>query len=313
MPFARRLASIRCAGDRFMLEQDPTKKGKVRMLFWKKNIDRPTVNKRRKATQRSPIYTVYARASTRRSEWMHRTGAIALAVMALSGVAWIAVQGAGHLNQMLFSANERFVVRHVEVTSTGKLTEAHVMEYGGFHMGQNLFELDIEAIRQRLEDGPLVKSAEVQRRLPDSLVVRVNERIPIARISQGDARFFFAVDIEGHVLGLASAQLANQPLVHGFKDRGVTPGTVLSDGAAIDALRVIQECGVAPFNQSFAIASIDVKMPDYLEVLLQSGVKVLLPRNPSRTKLEELVVYLRETAGRKTFFDLTVDRNVPAT
>ncbi|HMP90337.1 MAG TPA: FtsQ-type POTRA domain-containing protein [Kiritimatiellia bacterium] len=278
----------------------------------KKNNRRGNYN-RVVLNRRSPVYTVHARAAERRSELMHKVGAVALAVVALSGVSWAIAAGGGQIRQWLFTQNTQFIIKNVEISSNGRLTGDHIKEFAGVIEGQNLFDIDILQVRKKLEEGPLIKKAEVQRRLPGTLVLRVSERIPLARIAHGQAGFFFSVDRDGHVLGLAGRQLAAMPLVTGFSDRGLSPGSVLRDGGAIDALNVISMCDAAPISQAIRISVIDVSNPDYLNLTLDSGTRVLLPRNPPRSKLEDLVLFLREAGGRKTFFDLTVDRNIPAT
>jgi len=283
------------------------------MWFFSKSDDRRNRYKRRAVSQRSPIFTVHARAAERRSELTHRAGAVLLAAIAIGGLGWLVVAGSGQIKQWLFVQNEQFTIQRIDVTSTGRLTGDHVKEFGGIAEGQNLFDIDLNQIRKKLEDGPMVKNVEIQRRLPDTLVVRVNERIPLARIAHGQAGFFFAVDRDGYVLGLAGRQMASMPLVKGFSDRGLSPGSVLRDGGAMDALQVIGMCDSAQISQLIRVDTIDVSNPDYLSLTLVGGSSVLLPRNPPRSKLDDLVHILRENHGRKSFFDLTVDRNIPGT
>lgn len=283
------------------------------MLFsWKKKEDRNRYN-RKKTLPRSPVYTMHARTANQRSDSMHKTGAVFLLIAAIAGLGWVMVAGAGQLRNWLFIDNDLFLIESIDIASTGTLSPDHIREFGGITEGQNLFSIDIAGVRKRLEEGPMIKSAEVARRLPSTLSVRIKERTPLARIAHGQAGFFFAVDGEGHVLGLAGRKMAGMPVVKGFSDRGVTPGSVLRDGGAMDALQVIGMCDGSPLGQVIRITAIDVSHPDYLDLSLENGVKVLLPRNPPRSKLEDLVVYLRESGGRLNFIDLTLDRNVPAT
>jgi cell division protein FtsQ len=270
-------------------------------------------NRRRNSTGRSPVYTVHARAADRRSETMHKTGAILLLVAAVVALAVGAVSGGRAVYRWLFAENPRFLVRQLDLTSTGRLTAAHIKEFGGLAEGQNLFALDIQEVRRKLEQGPLIKGADVQRQLPDTLVVRVQERQPLARIAQEAADFYFSVDLDGHVLGLAGRTQTVLPVVRGFSDRGVTPGSVIHDGGALDALQVIALCDGSPLGQVVDIDTIDVSQGELLDLTLRNGVRVWLPRNPSRAKLEDLVVFLRETGGRVRFIDLTMNRNIPAT
>lgn len=278
----------------------------------KKNDDRNSY-KKRKTVQRSPVYTFHARAAEKRNESMHKVSAIALLIAALGGVGWLLIAGAGQINQWLFAKNDRFLIENLDISSTGTLSPEHVQQFGNISVGQNLFDVDISTIRKKLEDGPLIKSAEIQRKLPSTLVVRVNERTPLARIAYDMTGKFLSIDRDGHVLKVERPGASSMPVIKGFSDRGISPGSVLRDDGAKDALQVIGMCNSSPLSQVIQIATIDVSHSDYLDLSLQGGIKVLLPRNTPRSKLEDLVVYLRESAGRLNFIDLTLDRNIPAT
>jgi len=283
------------------------------MLFSSKKSDDRNAYKKRKTVDRSPVYTFHARAAEKRSESMHKVGAIVLLIAALGGVGWLLVAGISQINQWLFVQNDQFIIENLDITSTGTLSPEHVQQFGGITAGQNLFDVNIATVRKKLEEGPLIKSAEVQRKLPSTLVVRVNERTPLARIAYDQSGRFLSIDLDGHVLKVERPGVSAMPIIKGFSDRGISPGSVLRDGGAMDALQVISICDASPMSQVIQIASIDVSHADYLDVSLQGGIKVLLPRNPPRSKLEDLVSYLREASGKINFIDLTLDRNVPAT
>jgi len=282
-------------------------------MFSSKKNEQRNAYKRTRQGQRSPVYLLHAKTSEKRNENMHKVGAVILLIAAVGGIVWIAVAGSAQIRQWLFARNDLFTIRSMDVSTTGRLSKEHIAEFGGVSEGQNLFEIDIDSIRKKIEEGPLVESAEVQRRLPETLVIRVSERTPLARIAHGQAGFYFTVDRRGHVLGLASSKMASMPVVKGFSDRGISPGSVLRDGGALDALHVIDMCDDTPISQVIHIVNIDVSHPDYLELSIEGNIKVLLPRNPPKSKLEDLVIYLREAGGRISFIDLTLDRNVPAT
>lgn len=268
---------------------------------------------RRAQVRRSPVYTVHARAAGRRNDNMHMAGAIALLVIAAGGVIWLIMIGASSLRQSLFVQNEQFVIRTIETVTSGRLTKENIREFGGFEEGRNLFDVDLKAARKKLMDVPSIKSVEIQRKLPSTLVVKVNERVPLARIAQGQAGFFFSVDRDSHVLGLAGQSLRHLPVIAGFSDRGVAPGSVLTDAALADALGFLGLLDEAKLSQDIKVSSISVSNPEYLDVALETGLKVLLPRQVTRSKLEDLANILRQPNAPRTFIDFTVDRNIPAT
>lgn len=266
-----------------------------------------------RALRRSPVYTMHARSPSRRHEGMHKAGVIALSLVAIGGAVWLVAEGLSVARQKLFSHNETFVIQHIEASSTGKLTANHLKEYGGFFEGVNLFDLDLNAVRKRLEEVPVIRDVEIQRRLPSTLYVRVSERVPLARVPQGQAGFFFSIDQDGKVLGLAGTQFQHLPVITGFSDKGLTPGSSVQDQRASDALKFVHMLDASPAQDTVRLKRIDVSNPDYLDCMLDSGVKVFLPRAVSEKKIEDLVTVLQQSGGRHTFFDLTLDGRIPAT
>lgn len=63
---------------------------------------------------------------------------------------------------------------------TPRLSKEEVLAVAGISAGTHLLEADLEAMRQRLLAHPWVRWAEVERDLPDALIVHVVEHVPSA-------------------------------------------------------------------------------------------------------------------------------------
>ncbi|MEE9165056.1 MAG: FtsQ-type POTRA domain-containing protein, partial [Nitrospinota bacterium] len=57
-------------------------------------------------------------------------------------------------------------------------------------LGQNIFQANIQRVSDRLKDNPWIETAEVSRKMPDSLQVKIKERIPFAKIEMTDGKTF---------------------------------------------------------------------------------------------------------------------------
>lgn len=100
--------------------------------------------------------------------WLHHTGAIAHA-MAAAG------------QQMLsLTARSGFAVADIEVEGRHRASRAAVREALGVASGAPILAVDPAEARRRLETIAWVRSASVERRLPDTLYVRLVERQPLA-------------------------------------------------------------------------------------------------------------------------------------
>jgi len=281
------------------------------MWFFSKKRDAANRVNRRPPARRSPVYTVHARAAGRRNENMHMAGAIALMLIAGGGVIWLLMIGVSSLRQTLFAQNELFVIRKIETITSGRLTKEQIEEFGDFATGRNLFDVDLKRSRRKLMDVPYIKSVDIQRKLPSTLVVKVTERVPLARIMQGQSGYSFSVDREAHILGLAGQNLRHLPVVNGLSDRGIAPGSVLADAGVIDALAFLGQVDDANLGPEIKVSSITVSNADYFDMKLESGLDIRMPRQISRKRLDDLVVILHQPNAPRNFIDFTVERNIP--
>ena len=78
------------------------------------------------------------------------------------------------------AARAGFEVRHVEVSGTEHSSKLGVYAAAFEGASNSMLLVDLAGVRTRLQALPWVADASVTRRLPDTLVVRVTERVPVA-------------------------------------------------------------------------------------------------------------------------------------
>lgn len=106
----------------------------------------------------------------RRPRWPVRT-AVGLALLLLLGLG-----GLGFLRSPYFAAE------HISVQGAMQLAPERVLRIGGVERGQNVVTMDTAATERRLEADPWISSASVTTDLPDTIVVRITERVPVAAV-----------------------------------------------------------------------------------------------------------------------------------
>jgi cell division protein FtsQ len=79
----------------------------------------------------------------------------------------------------------RFSVRHFEVKGNARRTVQQVVAWSGVANGANIFRVNPEDVRVRLEQDPWIAMAEVERKLPSTLRIFVRERDAAAVVSVG--------------------------------------------------------------------------------------------------------------------------------
>ncbi len=78
-----------------------------------------------------------------------------------------------------------FFVSEVELEGANTISKRELIGLSGIKPGDNIFSLDFEKIRERILENPWVREASIERRLPDKIIIHVDERVPfaLARIS----------------------------------------------------------------------------------------------------------------------------------
>ena len=123
-------------------------------------------------------------------------------------------------------------VKQVIVEGRQKTPEAVLRNAIGVSPGDPLLSLSLEAARERIEAIRWVQQATVERRLPDTLVIRLTERRPFA-VWQRDGRFVL-IDRDGDVVtdSDVSTFARELPLVVG-------PGAPEAAARLLDALAAL--------------------------------------------------------------------------
>ncbi len=79
--------------------------------------------------------------------------------------------------------NPAFATKTIDLQTEGVLTVEALRRWAGVRVGENLMSLDLSRIKRDLELVPLIQSAAVERVLPDTLRIRVIERVPVAQVA----------------------------------------------------------------------------------------------------------------------------------
>lgn len=136
--------------------------------------------------------------------WLRRGLPAIIAVVGVSGLATSACVG-----YRFATSSERFAVRSVELRGNRILSPErvravigldHLASPDGSRPGPNIFQLDLTDMAVTLEAEPWIAAATVRRRLPDTLVIEIEENRPVALVEMDG---LYLVDGEGAVFARA--------------------------------------------------------------------------------------------------------------
>lgn len=251
--------------------------------------------------------------------------AVACAVL-LYGL-WVAGQWA--LDEFVLR-NPAFALKRLEIDTGQRLPPELIWGWSGVQQGDNLIELDLERVKQRLSLMSVVESVSLQRLPPDALLIRVVPRELLAEIRamrkgrSGDWGVYRSyVDRMGVVVEFpeASASILTQNLVRGtlpllvgvegpVAGRVLTQGTV---GAALELVTVFEESAMLGVVE---LKSIDVSESDTLRVTTSHGAEITLGLTDIPLQLKKWRLAHDEFLSRGQLIltmDLSVTNGVPVT
>lgn len=126
-------------------------------------------------------------------------------------------------------------VRDVRVVGGSHTTSREVAAVAGLDENDNLLLLSTEHLEREVLTLPWVAEAKIDRRLPDTVSVRIRERVPAVVVEVPSGRW--TVDAQGRVLqeGRASSDL---PLLTGAITGELVPGESVDHDGVLGALKV---------------------------------------------------------------------------
>ena len=140
---------------------------------------------------------------------------VAGGTVALIQSGWVARQAiAWHASLITLSSDWGFNVRRVLADGRTETGSGQILRAIGVRIGEPILGVDLEAARVQLQTLPWIEHATIERRLPDTLYVRLEESEPLA-LWQKDKQFFL-ISRTGKVIDEARiARFANLLVVVG--------------------------------------------------------------------------------------------------
>ncbi|MDH3981358.1 MAG: FtsQ-type POTRA domain-containing protein [Kiritimatiellaceae bacterium] len=274
--------------------------------------------RKKTTTKKKPQYVRAKKSKGAATPTMARRGiTVALLLLIIGGILFGLKQGFDWIGRQLKSENPRFEIQHIEVACDGKLTEDYIREITGLREGMNLWEFTFEEIEEKLMKVSRIESVYLERKLSNTMIVRVKERVPVSRIvGRQTMRYPFLVDRFQVVLPHRRS-LTDLPLIKGL-DMDLSLGKPVQHADVETALKIVALCDRIPYLQTYVqLETIDLQYADYIYLYLRNGARARVPRyslEPRLYKLASTIKVALDQGRRVKTADVTLDTaKVPVT
>lgn len=196
--------------------------------------------------------------------------------------------------------NSFFNIDEITTETTGVIPREEILDWAGVRPGVNLFAVDLQMVRRKLEMVSFIAAASVERRFPRELVIRVVERRPVAKVyawwsdpGEANARtttYYF--DKEGMVMRrlpgvwqdrFFESPMRDFPLITGLPSLDLRAASRTDSPQVMAALELVGEFKRLGMGEITDLATVDVSDPLSLLVTTSAGTKVTLaPRGFAR-------------------------------
>ena len=222
-------------------------------------------------------------ARPRRWVWLFGgAGAVgALAIMVLLAAHWVLT-------------SERFAVTAVEVRGASRVPPQRILEVSGIVHGANLWRVNPEHVRARLEELPEIRRADVVRELPNRVSIVVEERRPFTLVHAGRLHW---LDEEGRILGEEPHAVAPEvPVISGLSEEELAGMRTAPGPRARQAITLIRALLRTGSTLAAEISEIDMSRPEGPVLYTVDGVEVRLGTEEWEERLARLEGVLAQVA-----------------
>jgi cell division septal protein FtsQ len=234
------------------------------------------------------------------------------------------------LNRVIYE-NRAFAIENIDVQTDGVIAVRELRRWAGVRLGQNLLALDLARVQRDLKLVSLIESVSVERVLPHTLRIRVNEREPLAQLSLPRPRAAggmettpFYVDEEGYVIlpldpsqqsALPHPSGETLPVIKGLTGNEVQVGHRVESPQVQAALQLLVAFDRSPMAGLADLKAIDVSAPEALIATTEQGGEVTFGLNGFDQQLRrwhEIFELGRKVGKAILSLDLAVTNHIPA-
>jgi cell division septal protein FtsQ len=214
--------------------------------------------------------------------------------------------------------NPIFAINEIRIESRGNFTQAQIRNATGLAIGANILGYTLSAVERDVERLPYVAEAQVERRLPSTIIIRIVERQPVARIPNTGAASTateFYVDRNGTLLEPREGEVMQpMPLIVGLNLPDMHPSQKLDQKELVAALELVNRFELSELHGQMDIRKIDLDQPLCMKGHMADGMEVMFRLDSIPEQLSRLQRVLKQETNRTVAtVDLTPAVSVPVT
>ncbi len=184
--------------------------------------------------------------------------------------------GAVRLYEWL-SNSPALTVRSIEIRGTVRMSPAEIRRLSKLREGIHMFGIRPHNVEQAIQANCWIRRAHVSRRFPATVIIRVEERAPIALVN---IHRIYYIDKEGILLPLFPATYSELPLISGI-------GCIVKDSVGGKIPETVTRRIVSLISGADAADSSLIKKISQIDFAPGSTVRVKLENSPMLVEIDD--------------------------
>ena len=148
-----------------------------------------------------------------------------------------------------------FNINQINWSGHQRLSTEELISWVGPLTGKNIFQLDLNEVSQKIAQHPWIKTASARRVFPQKLDIKLNERIPYARVQLDKV---YIMDNYGVLLGPEQEKFSKLPLITGISSKGKQPGNNVVNAEIVNGLKTMHYINLLPIFKKNPIDTVRV-------------------------------------------------------
>lgn len=198
-------------------------------------------------------------------------------------------------------------VKTINITGNVKKTEEEIIALSQIKKGDHMWFFNTEIAEKQIETDPYIAFSEVDRSYPNTVNIKVTEKLAAAVIQSVSA--YAVIDSKGYVLSIDDAASYDDILnVSGMGATGYKVGTYLGDEndfmarTLLSILDAMEKSGIKE-----SVKSLDISNPMSIEMVMKNGIRVHMGQSEDAQKKFEKLVLVLPWLEQNGYLDGTVD------
>lgn len=190
-----------------------------------------------------------------------------------------------------------FSINNIQVFGNEKTLKNKIILLSSIQEGENIFKISTRDAEKNISTLPYVKNAEVERKIPKTINIKVEERKP--KIQFKNVSSFAILDKDGYILENADKRNEQLAEITGWSIENRIPGeSIFADNQDDEKLNFIRE--IVNLNIIDKLKYINMEDDDNINMVIFDEIEVVFgPINNIEYKLDLLTEVMKDIDRKK--------------